>query len=131
MGYFSFANKPLLIPKKIFEDLSKNQRKKLSQSGKKLATDGYIVNSYLLGQLGKNYSKEIKKEERIDGMQLLTLAYDMLVKVKRIVNIKYIWLECEDNEKLVSFYKNFGFDEVRNFISENNLKVLIIRIKDK
>ena len=52
-------------------------------------------------------------------------------KVKRIVNIKYIWLECEDNEKLVSFYKNFGFDEVRNFISENNLKVLIIRIKDK
>ena len=96
-----------------------------------MATDGYIVNSYLLGQLGKNYSKEIKKEERIDGMQLLTLAYDMLVKVKRIVNIKYIWLECEDNEKLVSFYKNFGFDEVRNFISENNLKVLIIRIKDK
>lgn len=131
LGYFSFANKPLLIPKKIFEDLSKNQRKKLSQSGKKLTTDGYIVNSYLLGQLGKNYSKEIKKEERIDGMQLLTLAYDMLVKVKRIVNIKYIWLECEDNEKLVSFYKNFGFDEVRNFISENNLKVLIIRIKDK
>ena len=66
LGYFSLANKPLLVSKRNYEALSKSQRKKLCQNGKRLTTDGYIVNSYLLGQIGKNHSEQIKAEEHID-----------------------------------------------------------------
>ena len=129
LGYFSLANKPLLVAKRNYESLSKSQRKKLCKNGKRLTTDGYIVNSYLLGQIGKNNSEQLKTDERIDGMQLLTLAYDSLMEAKKIVNVRYVWLECEDNEKLLSFYKNFGFEEIKNFISENELKNLIMKLK--
>lgn len=129
LGYFSLANKPLLVSKRNYEALSKSQRKKLCQNGKRLTTDGYIVNSYLLGQIGKNHSEQIKAEEHIDGTQLLTLAYDSLMEAKKIVNVRYVWLECENNEKLLSFYKNFGFEEIENFISGNGLKVLVMKLK--
>ena len=139
LGYFSLANKPLLMSKQNYEALSKNQRKKLCQNGKEMTSVsengekgeviGYIVNSYLLGQIGKNHSEQIKSEEHIDGTQLLTLAYDWLMKVKKIVNGRYVWLECEDNEKLLSFYKKFGFEEIENFISGNGLKVLVMKLK--
>lgn len=129
LGYFSLANKPLLISKRNYEALSKSQRKKLCQNGKRLATDGYIVNSYLLGQIGKNHLEQIETEKHIDGAQLLTLAYDSLMEAKKIVNVRYVWLECEDNEKLLSFYKNFGFEEIENFISGNGLKVLVMKLK--
>ena len=129
LGYFSLANKPLLISKRNYEALSKSQRKKLCQNGKRLTTDGYIVNSYLLGQIGKNHSEQVKSENYIDGAQLLTLAYDSLMEAKKIVNVRYVWLECEDNEKLLSFYKNFGFEEIENFISGNGLKVLVMKLK--
>ena len=92
-------------------------------------SDGYIVNSYLLGQLGKNYSEEINENNQISGMQLLTLAYDTLMEAKKIINVRYVWLECEDIEKLLSFYKTFGFEEIENFTSVNNLKVLIMKLK--
>ena len=129
LGYFSLANKPLLVSKRNYESLSKSQRKKLCKNGKRLTTDGYIVNSYLLGQIGKNNSEQLKTDERIDGMQLLTLAYDSLMEAKKIVNVRYVWLECEDNEKLLSFYKNFGFEEIKNFISGNGLKILVMKLK--
>ena len=53
------------------------------------------------------------------------------MKVKKIVNGRYVWLECEDNEKLLSFYKKFGFKEMENFISGNGLKVLVMKLKNK
>jgi len=129
LGYFSLANKPLLVSKRNYEALSKSQRKKLCQNGKKLLSDGYIVNSYLLGQLDKNYSEEINENNQISGMQLLTLAYDTLMEAKKIINVRYVWLECEDTEKLLNFYKTFGFEEIENFTSVNNLKVLIMKLK--
>ncbi|EEY35840.1 hypothetical protein [Pseudoleptotrichia goodfellowii] len=92
-------------------------------------SDGYIVNSYLLGQLDKNYSEEINENNQISGMQLLTLAYDTLMEAKKIINVRYVWLECEDTEKLLNFYKTFGFEEIENFTSVNNLKVLIMKLK--
>ena len=51
------------------------------------------------------------------------------MEAKKIVNVRYVWLECENNEKLLSFYKNFGFEEIENFISGNGLKVLVMKLK--
>lgn len=60
LGFFSLANKPLTMSKKNFDSLSRNQQKKLRQSGRTIETK-FQINSYLIGQLGKNYSKEAQE----------------------------------------------------------------------
>lgn len=62
VGYFSIANKGLVITEHNYKILSNTQKRKLTYSGRKLENSVYIVNSYLLGQIGKNYN--IPKEER-------------------------------------------------------------------
>lgn len=127
-GYFSIANKPLTMSKRIFNKLSNSQRKKLTKSGTRTESGDYIINSYLIGQIGKNYSPEAIKYAKITGDEILSAAYDMVLKAKKIVNARYVWLECENNPKLLKFYKNFGFSEVDGFRSENELKVMIMRL---
>ena len=116
VGYFSIA--------KI---LSNTQKRKLTYSGRKLENSVYIVNSYLLGQIGKNYN--IPKEGMIEGIDLLTLAFNLILEAKKIINAKYVWLECENKNKLIDFYNNFGFQKIKDFRSENNLTVMIMKLK--
>lgn len=49
VGYFSIANKGLVITEHNYEILSNTQKRKLTYSGRKLENSVYIVNSYLLG----------------------------------------------------------------------------------
>ena len=127
VGYFSIANKGLVITEHNYEILSNTQKRKLTYSGRKLENSVYIVNSYLLGQIGKNYN--IPKEEMIEGIDLLTLAFNLILEAKKIINAKYVWLECENKNKLIDFYNNFGFQKIKDFRSENNLTVMIIKLK--
>ena len=65
----------------------------------------YHIAAPLIGQLGKNY----KYKELITGDELLTMAVDMLRHVQSLVGGKFIYLECENNEKLIGFYIRNGF----------------------
>ncbi|KFN88073.1 hypothetical protein H702_04715 [Streptococcus equinus JB1] len=132
LGFFSLANKPLTMSKKNFDSLSKNQQKKLRQSGRTIGTK-FQVNSYLIGQLGKNYSREAKENAKvhISGSELLTLAYDKVVAASRLIKAKYVWIECEDIEYLKKFYQSFGFRLIPDYESSNNLKVMVMRIQRK
>lgn len=127
VGYFSIANKGLVITEYNYKILSNTQKRKLTYSGRKLENSVYIVNSYLLGQIGKNYN--ISKEEMIEGIDLLTLAFNLILEAKKIINAKYVWLECENKNKLIDFYNNFGFQKIKDFRSENNLTVMIMKLK--
>lgn len=106
LGFFSLANKPLTMSKKNFENLSNNQKNKLKQYGRNIGNK-FQINSYLIGQLGKNFSKEA--EGKICGADLLTLAYDKVAEASDIIRAKYVWLECDNNAKLINFYSSFGF----------------------
>ncbi len=46
-----------------------------------------------------------------------------------MINTKYIWLECQNESRLINFYKNFGFKLLENVISEEGLKVMIMELK--
>ena len=127
VGYFSIANKGLVITEHNYKILSNTQKRKLTYSGRKLENSVYIVNSYLLGQIGKNYN--IPKEEMIEGIDLLTLAFNLILEAEKIINAKYVWLECENKNKLIDFYNNFGFQKIKDFRSENNLTVMIMKLK--
>ena len=118
LGYFTFANKSLIIEKENFLSLSKTQQKRFSQSGRKLKDGSYVVNSFLLAQIGKNYN--ISDKNMITGNEIISLAHELLLIVKKIINTKYLWLECEDNSSLIGFYSNYGFNLIKEFSSENN-----------
>ena len=131
LGFFSLANKPLTMSEKNFDKLSNKQKKSLNKSGRRIGTK-YQINSFLIGQLGKNYSEDVSNaKSAISGKELLTLAYDKVIEASRIINTKYIWLECEEIPYLESFYKGFGFMPIPDYISENGLKVMLLKVKLK
>lgn len=63
---------------------------------------------YLIAQIGKNYA--IPDGRRISGNDLLALAIEKLVNVKRCIGGKLVMVEREtDRPKLLDFYKKNGF----------------------
>jgi len=129
LGYFTVSNKSLILSKERVDKLSNSRRKKLMQSGQILENGHIIVNSYLIGQLGKNYNLSSKKQIR--GKGLLTSAFNVVLEAKELINAKYVWLECKNSEKLIDFYKKFGFEKIDNFISKDGLVVMMMKLDRK
>ncbi|MBF0849304.1 GNAT family N-acetyltransferase, partial [Streptococcus danieliae] len=78
-------------------------------------------------QIGKNFAPEAAASN-VTGTDILKEAYKMVLKAKKIINARYVWLECEDNCKILNFYKKFGFYEVDGYISGNGLRVMIMKL---
>ena len=76
--------------------------------------------AYLIAQLGKNYS--LPKEKRIPGNILLGFALETIPSLKYSVGGVMEFLECEDNEFLLSFYTQNHFKpfDTRITASQNN-----------
>lgn len=129
VGYFSLANKPLTMSKKNYNNLNNRQQRALCQNGSKTESGGYRVNSYLIGQVGKNYSEDAIRIKAINGTQILTLAYDMVLKAKELINARYVWIECEDTPKLRNFYNDFGFEVIENYETNSELVVMVMKLK--
>lgn len=130
VGYFSLANKPLTMSRKNYSKLTSGQKRRLCQNGNKTESGGYRVNSYLIGQLGKNFSEEALKTKAISGKEILTLAYNAVMEAKRIINARYVWVECEKYEKILKFYSDFGFSVVENYTSENGLAIMVMKLEE-
>ena len=108
VGYFSLTVKPISVRA---SNISKTMAKKLSRvSILDEETQSYNTAAYLIAQLGKNYS--LPKEKRIPGNILLGFALETISK----------FLECEDNEFLLSFYTQNHFKpfDTRITASQNN-----------
>lgn len=130
LGFFSLANKPLTMLKKNFEGLSKKQQKSLRHSGRQIGNK-FQINSYLIGQLGKNYSDSVNNAEyKLSGKELLDLAYGKVLEASKIIKAKYVWIECEDVHYLKKFYSDFGFSIIPDYVSQNNLRVMMMRIQN-
>lgn len=67
----------------------------------------YTISAPLIGQLGKNYANGYN--ELITGDELLKLALDKVKEMQYIVGGKIVYLECEQKDKLIEFYKSNGF----------------------
>lgn len=61
----------------------------------------------LIGQLGKNYYNEYNK--LISGDVLLKMACDKIREAQEILGGRFVYLECEDKDKLKEFYEDNGF----------------------
>ena len=113
VAYFTIANKDLYISKRNLQKLSKSMQKKIKQRA----------------QLGKNFSQEALLSCNINGKDILEEAFKVALEAKRIVGGSFVWIEYEDTEKLRAIYESYGFSEIPNYTSPNNLKLAIKQLK--
>ena len=106
VGYFAIASKATIVKKCI---LSNTKRKSLLRYAKyNNEAKGYNIALPLIGQLGKNYNNGYDK--LITGDILLKLACNKIKETQNTIGGRYVFLECEDNEKLKKFYESNGFE---------------------
>ena len=67
-------------------------------------TDSYTVSAYLIAQLGRNYSEEVKFP--ITGKMLMNFVIDTLHEIQRQLGGIMVYLECEEKESLIRFYRD-------------------------
>ena len=106
VGYFAITNKATKIKKFV---ISKTKRKKILRYAEyNNESKGYNIALPLIGQLGKNYNNEYNK--LISGDILLKFACDKIKQTQNIIGGRYVFLECEDIDKLKNFYEDNGFE---------------------
>lgn len=78
------------------------------------ASQTYALSAFLLAQFGKN--DHAIGEAAISGNDLMALAIDTLRIAQHVIGGGVIFLECEEQEKLLNFYqkpengyKRYGF----------------------
>lgn len=83
-------------------------------------TQSYTTSAYLIAQLGKNYS--LPKNKQIKGTLLLGFALETISTLQYAIGGLIEFLECEDNEFLLSFYTQNHFKpfDTRITHSKNN-----------
>ena len=102
IGYFTLTHKSSLIPK---DKLSGTSQKKIEKHAKfDESINCYDVSAFLLAQFGKNYAVDDGKT--VSGDHLMDDVFSILSEVQHLIGGEVVFLECEEKEKLLSFYKN-------------------------
>ena len=110
VGYFALAYKNISIPKEFAGSASSNFRRRVNNFATyDQTTNSYIMATPLIAQLGKNYANGYNK--LISGGELLNAACEKILGVQYEVGGRFAYLECEENERLLSFYNENGFIE--------------------
>jgi len=101
LGYFTLSLKALPFGKNV----SKSAIKSIDGFSKEIQAVGII----LIGQFGKD--AEIAKD--IEGGYLFDLCIETVYKAQKIIGGRFVLLECQDNEKVISFYTCQGFESLQ------------------
>ncbi len=107
LGYFTLALKPLTVRGETVSNTVKRKLLRVSELDKK--SDTYTMSAYLIAQLGKNYSENDGK--MITGAELLGLAWDKIKATQYMFGGMVTFLEAENEEKLLSFYRESRFSQ--------------------
>ena len=107
LGYFTLALKPLTVRGETVSNTVKRKLLRVSELDKK--SDTYTMSAYLIAQLGKNYSE--KDGKMITGAELLGLAWDKIKATQYMFGGMVTFLEAENEEKLLSFYRESRFSQ--------------------
>lgn len=105
VGYFCLAPKQIVIKKETLNSKRKQQIRKFAAIPEH--DTEYSVSALLIGQLGKNFTNGYNK--LITGNDLLAIAFDKIKAVQQQIGGRLTYIECEDERRLTSFYRNNGF----------------------
>ena len=101
VGYFTITIKPISINASNFSNTMKRKIARVSELNE---VDGtYNLSAYLIAQLGKNFSDN--SSEKITGKQLLQAAIDTIKELQYMAEGMVVFLESENNDKLIKFYE--------------------------
>ena len=107
LGYFTLALKPLTVRGETVSNTMKRKLLRISELDEK--SDTYTMSAYLIAQLGKNFSESGGTE--ITGAELLKLAWDKIKEIQYLGGGVVTFLEAENEEKLLSFYRESRFSQ--------------------
>lgn len=107
LGYFSITIKPLVVKAEPFSNAVKRKLARFSEIDKGEQT--YNLAAYLIAQLGKNYNDKAKG--RITGKELLEAAIRQTQIMQYQAGGMVVFVESDNNRKLLSFYENYGFKQ--------------------
>lgn len=107
LGYFTLALKPLTIRGETVSKTTKRKLLRVSELDE--SSDTYTMSAYLIAQLGKNYTGGRDKE--ITGEELIELAWMVIEEAQYMFGGMVTFLEAENEEKLISFYRNNRFSQ--------------------
>lgn len=105
VGYYTITSKVISVERSV---LSNTEAKKLKSQG--IFDDvkqEYTISAPLIAQLGKNFTDG--NDTLISGSDLLQLAVNKIRKIQKEIGGRFMYLECEDNKKLLDFYKKCNF----------------------
>lgn len=118
LGYFTIALKPLTIRGETVSKTMKRKLLRISELDEK--SDTYTMSAYLIAQLGKNYANNIKKE--ITGAELLEMAWNIIEKMQYMGGGLVVFLEANNDERLLSFYKANRFVQFDTKLTTSNIE---------
>ena len=107
LGYFTLALKPLTIRGETVSNTTRKKLLRVSELDEK--SDTYTMSAYLIAQLGKNYADDRDKD--ITGKELIELAWIIIEKAQYMFGGMVTFLEAENEEKLLSFYRDNRFSQ--------------------
>ena len=107
VGYFTLALKPLTVRGETVSNTVKKKLLRVSEWDE--LSDTYTMSAYLIAQLGKNFTNGA--DQKITGEELLALAWDKIKEIQYLGGGVVTFLEAENEEKLLSFYRENRFSQ--------------------
>ncbi len=107
VGYFTLALKPLTVRGETVSNTIKRKLLRVSELDEK--SDTYTMSAFLIAQIGKNFTDGAEK--KITGEELLELAWNKIKEMQYLGGGMVTFLEAENEEKLLSFYRNNRFSQ--------------------
>ena len=114
VGYFAITIKPITVNVESFSKTVKKKLARVSELNEQNHT--YNMAAYLIAQLGKNYNNGAN--DRITGEELLGLAIKQVQQLQYLAGGMVVFLETLNEEKLLSFYQDKGFQQFDSRLSE-------------
>lgn len=130
VGYFTLTIKPITVNAENFSNTMKRKIARVSELDEENGT--YTLSAYLIAQLGKNYRKGVNK--KITGEQLLQAAIDTIKELQYMAGGMVVFLEAEENQKLMHFYENengfkrFDTKEVNGDTQDMHMLVQLLKV---
>lgn len=130
IGYFTITIKPITVNGDNFSNTIKKKIARVSEQDEE--SGNYSLSAYLIAQLGKNFKDGANK--KISGDQLLGLAIEKIKELQYMVGGMVIFLEAENDEKLIRFYedkngfKRFDTKEIKAGTEDAHTLVQLLKV---
>ena len=120
LGYFSLATKMLTLKQSA---LTKTERRIISRFGYfDEESASFKLPAILIAQFIRNFNKNSKS---IKGSNLMKIVLKQVKDIQHLTSGKTIFLECEQNKKIIDFYTECGFQMLDSTVITKDKKTLV------